>query len=306
MKAKLILAGPLQGVTDAAWRNAHAAVFGGVDGYYAPFMRVEHGEIRRRDLADASPERNTAPVVPQLLASPPNEAVLMASTLSEMGYSTIDINLGCPHPPVANKRKGSGMLPHPHLIEAMATALASVEGVRYTVKMRLGWQKPNEWRDALTALAPIEPVHVTVHPRLGVQQYKGELLTDEFESLLSQSPYPIVFNGGITSLNNAEVICDRYPALAGVMVGRGLIELPSMFIPDKYDTTHYAQFHQALLEGESLRLTGGEHQVLTHMKSLWAMLLPGADKRLRKRILKARDMAQYEAAVNELIAQNFR
>ena len=306
MKAKLILAGPLQGVTDAAWRNAHAAVFGGVDGYYAPFMRVEHGEIRRRDLVDVSPERNTAPVVPQLLASPPDEAVLMASTLREMGYSTIDINLGCPHPPVANKRKGSGMLPHPHLIEAMATALASVEGVRYTVKMRLGWQTPDEWRDALTALAPIEPVHVTVHPRLGVQQYKGELLTDEFESLLACATYPIVFNGGIANLSDVEAICDRYPTLAGVMVGRGLIELPSMLASDKCDTAHYARFHQALLEGELLRLTGGEHQVLTHMKSLWVMLLPEADKRLRKRVLKAHDMAQYEAAVNELFAQNFR
>ena len=38
---------PLQGYTDAAYRQAHACIFGGIDTYYSPFVRVEHGEIRR-------------------------------------------------------------------------------------------------------------------------------------------------------------------------------------------------------------------------------------------------------------------
>ena len=40
-----ILCGPVQGFTDCHWRNAHQEIFGGPDGYYGPFMRVEHGEI---------------------------------------------------------------------------------------------------------------------------------------------------------------------------------------------------------------------------------------------------------------------
>ena len=40
---------PLQGYTDAAYRQAHACIFGGIDTYYSPFVRVEHGEIRRKD-----------------------------------------------------------------------------------------------------------------------------------------------------------------------------------------------------------------------------------------------------------------
>ena len=53
-----VLAAPLQGVTDNVWRMAQHAVFGGVDAYYSPFMRVEHGEVRRKDLRDVDPERN--------------------------------------------------------------------------------------------------------------------------------------------------------------------------------------------------------------------------------------------------------
>ena len=306
MKAKLILGAPLQGVTDAARRNAHAAVFGGVDGYFAPFMRVEHGAIRRRDLADVSPERNSAPIVPQLLASPPNEAVLMATTLREMGYSSVDINLGCPHPPVSRKGRGSGMLAHPERLAEMCRALAGIDGMSYSVKMRLGYDAPEQWRQCLPTLERLAPQHITIHPRIGTQIYNGELIMDEFEAMLRATTLPVVFNGDLRTAEQVETMFDRYPQLAGVMVGRRLAELPSMFTADKCDSAHYKQFHQAILEGEMKRLTGGEHQLLQHMKTLWAMLLPDADKRLRKRVLKARDMAQYEAAVNELLTQNFR
>ena len=39
---------PLQGYTEAAYRNAHAAVFGGVDVYHTPFVRIDRGEFRHR------------------------------------------------------------------------------------------------------------------------------------------------------------------------------------------------------------------------------------------------------------------
>lgn len=40
-----IYAAPLQGYTEMAWRNAHDEVFGGIDAYYTPFVRM--GERRR-------------------------------------------------------------------------------------------------------------------------------------------------------------------------------------------------------------------------------------------------------------------
>ena len=35
---------PLQGYTDAAYRQAHACIFGGIDTYYSPFVRVKFAE----------------------------------------------------------------------------------------------------------------------------------------------------------------------------------------------------------------------------------------------------------------------
>ena len=42
---------PLQGYTEAIYRQAHARIFGGVESYYTPFVRVEHGEIRKKRYA---------------------------------------------------------------------------------------------------------------------------------------------------------------------------------------------------------------------------------------------------------------
>ena len=45
-----ILFAPLQGYTTGIYRKAHAEIFGGVDAYYAPFLRIENGKPREKDL----------------------------------------------------------------------------------------------------------------------------------------------------------------------------------------------------------------------------------------------------------------
>ena len=47
-----ILFAPLQGYTTGIYRKAHAEIFGGVDAYYAPFLRIENGRPREKDLRD--------------------------------------------------------------------------------------------------------------------------------------------------------------------------------------------------------------------------------------------------------------
>ncbi|MGL5786337.1 MAG: tRNA-dihydrouridine synthase family protein, partial [Bacteroidales bacterium] len=39
---------PLQGFTEVNYRNAHHQIFGGVDTYFTPFVRIERGEFRNK------------------------------------------------------------------------------------------------------------------------------------------------------------------------------------------------------------------------------------------------------------------
>ena len=291
-----VLAAPLQGVTDNVWRMAQHDVFGGVEAYYAPFMRVEHGEVRRKDLRDVDPERNTGiTLIPQILACQPDHALMMVEALKHMGYIRIDINLGCPFPPIALHRKGAGMLAHPELVETMFKALATVGDVEYSVKMRIGWDQNDQWRDILPLMDIIKPVSIAIHPRTGKQQYKGELDIEQFEALLAASPWPVVYNGNLRTVEDIQEIIQRYPTLAAVMVGSGLAANPGMFVPDAMPDD-YRRFHDLLVEGYTQQLNGGEAQLVRHLQDIWQTFLPGTSHKLFKAIRKSRTLEQYEAA----------
>ena len=297
-----VLAAPLQGVTDNVWRMAQHSVFGGVDAYYAPFMRVERGEVRRKDLRDVEPDRNAGiTLIPQILACQPDHALMMVDTLKQRGYSRIDVNLGCPFPPIALHRKGSGMLAYPELAEALFTALAAVDGVEYSVKMRLGWDQPGQWRDILPLMDILKPVNIAVHPRIGKQQYKGDLDIGQFEALMAASPWPIVYNGSLRTVEDIEAVVSRYPNLAAVMVGSGLAANPGMFAPDA-TPDDYRRFHDLLVDGYTDQLNGGEAQLVRHLQDIWQTFLPGTGHKLFKAIRKSRTLDQYQTAAAAALA----
>ena len=297
-----VLAAPLQGVTDNVWRMAQHEVFGGVDAYYAPFMRVERREVRRKDLRDVEPERNAGiTLIPQILACQPDHALMMVDALKQMGYSRIDINLGCPFPPIALHRKGSGMLAYPDLAEALFMALATVGDVTYSVKMRIGWDRNDQWRGILPLMDIIKPCHIAVHPRTGKQQYKGDLDMEQFEALLAASPWPIVYNGSLYSGEDIERVLQRYPTLAAVMVGSGLAANPGMFTPDA-KPDDYRRFHDMLVDGYTEQLNGGEAQLVRHLQDIWQTFLPRTEHKLFKAIRKSRTLEQYENAAAAALA----
>ncbi len=297
-----VLAAPLQGVTDNVWRMAQHEVFGGVDAYYAPFMRVEHGEVRRKDLRDVDPERNAGTtLIPQILACQPDHALMMVDALKQMGYRRIDINLGCPFPPIALHRKGSGMLAYPDLAENLFKALAGVDGVEYSVKMRLGWDRNDQWRDILPLMEALKPVNIAVHPRIGKQQYKGDLDIEQFEGLLAASPWPVVYNGSLRTVEDIEEVINRYPTIAAVMVGSGLAANPGMLAPDA-SPDDYRRFHEMLVDGYTEQLNGGEAQLVRHLQDIWQTFLPGTGHKLFKAIRKSRTLEQYETAAAAALA----
>ena len=66
----IIYLAPLEGVTDAVFRQTHHACFGGVSKYFIPFVSPTQNLVfTSRDLSAVSPEHNIGvPAVPQLLA----------------------------------------------------------------------------------------------------------------------------------------------------------------------------------------------------------------------------------------------
>ena len=105
-----ILFAPLQGYTTGIYRKAHAEIFGGVDAYYAPFLRIENGKPREKDLRDLNALEGNAREIPQIIANSVEEFKILANALIAKGYTEIDFNMGCPFPMQVSRHRGAGLL----------------------------------------------------------------------------------------------------------------------------------------------------------------------------------------------------
>lgn len=303
---------PLQGYTDAAYRQAHARIFGGVDTYYSPFVRVEHGEIRRKDARDINPENNRGVhLIPQLIAPYPDKLEQIMSLFSGYNYREADINLGCPFPMLAKRHNGAGMLPYPEEVkELLVAATEKYPRFRFSVKLRLGWENADECLALLPLLNALPLSHIILHPRLGKQQYKGEVDLDGFEAFYNGCDKPLFYNGDLHTTEDIQAIAMRFPKLAGIVIGRGLLANPALAWEYRQGKRLSAdemaekvrQLHTDVYNSYEEQLQGGETQLLMKMKSFWEYLLPEGNRKAKKTIHKTAKLTNYLAAVNELLS----
>ena len=114
----------------------------------------------------------------------------------------------------------------------------------------------------------------------------------------------MIYNGDILTLDDIKRIEERFPALKGVMLGRGLLANPALGVEYRNGRTLDSaelctlvqQMHDELFRQLSPRLQGNT-QFLTKMKPYWEYQLPTLPKRLRKPILKATTIEKYQSAV---------
>lgn len=145
-----------------------------LEAYYTPFVRLEKGVIRHKDKRDVSPDENMVPrLIPQVIASEPEELRQLTDFLAELGYRELDVNMGCPFPLIVRRGKGAGILSSPVKVAALLEMMKTFPEIRFSVKMRLGGQEPDEWRALVPLLNNSCVTQVTLHPRIGKQQYKG-------------------------------------------------------------------------------------------------------------------------------------
>ena len=302
---------PLQGFTTAIYREAHARVFGGVDVYYSPFVRWEKDGVRNRDLRDIDPNRNVleeAHFVPQLLAGNVEELKSLMLVVGKLGYHEVDLNWGCPFPLLTKRHKGVGLLAAPDEALRILKALSYYPDVRFSIKMRVGMTSADEGMALVEALNEAPLQQITLHPRVGVQQYRGEADWEAFSRFAGKCQHPLIYNGDIHSVEDIAKVTERFPSVAGVMVGRGLLARPSMAVEYQRGETWSEQqlrdgirrVHDIIYAYES-SVCQGEVQLLTKMQCYWAYLSPQIDKKSFKRLTKCTKLHNYLEAVADAL-----
>ena len=108
---------PMEEVTDVVFRSVVARA-GRPDVFFTEFMNVNgfcHPDGRASVARRLEISPTDAPIVAQIWGSDPEKFSLTAAEISKMGFSGIDINMGCPDKKVVKSGGGSALIQTPEL-----------------------------------------------------------------------------------------------------------------------------------------------------------------------------------------------
>ena len=225
---------PMEDVTDVVFRKVVARAaepdvfFTEFTNSASYFHSIGKESLRGRLLF----ENDEKPIVAHILGDDPNNFRDMSYGLAEMGFSGIDINMGCPAPNVFKHGRGSGLILRREVAAELIQA-AKAGGLPVSVKTRLGHAKLNEWREWLTHLLKQDIANLSIHLRTKVEMSKfeahWEMIPDIMKLRDEIAPNTLItINGDIPDRKVGLELVEKY-GVDGVMIGRGIFHNPFAF-----------------------------------------------------------------------------
>ena len=304
---------PLRGFTNALYRNLYSAHFQGIDSAISPFITtLSAKQINRSHIRDILPENNhSMPVVPQIIGNDPAGFIQLATRFHDLGYKTVNWNLGCPAPMVANKHRGSGLLPHPERIAAFLDHVIPRISARLSIKTRIGRIKKEEIFDLIPIFNQYPIEELIIHPRTGIQMYSGDVDLTTFGECLPLSNIPVAYNGDILDYDSFVRLKERFKSVSRWLVGRGVLSNP--FLPELLrsgkETIHqpverFKKFHDDLFDAYRAELSGQSHLV-DKMKSYWLYFFRAFEngESVFKKVKKVSTLKKYDEIVGRFLAE---
>jgi tRNA-dihydrouridine synthase len=229
---KSLLFAPMEGITDEAYRIAIVKTFPEWDQLFTDFLRVPSvGRISERSLLEhfgpriyANPEwrkKNSY----QILTSPRAQTQAVVEILDSLGFSHLDLNLGCPSPTVNSHFGGAYLLSnHGALKEILKTIRENFKGT-FTVKMRVGYRDDKNFFESLKLIEDAGVEAITLHARTRDQLYQGVADWKYITEAVNTVKVPVIGNGDIWTADDIDNIFTN-TGCHSVMLGRSALKTP--------------------------------------------------------------------------------
>lgn len=298
---------PMEGISTYIYRGLHARFFGGTEEYFAPFIAPDgSGSFKSSALRDILPENNrNIYLIPQLLVNRPGPFIHVARELSAMGYTEVNLNIGCPSATVVSKHKGSGMLLDLKSLDNCLNEIFSLAPLGVSIKTRMGMESTEEFSAIMEIYRKYPLKRLIVHARARSGMYKSPVDIPGFLSALRDCPWPVWYNGDIFSPDSLNPLATGTQSIAGLMLGRGAVAdpaLPRVLKGGKaLEVQELKAFHDTLLDAYLAAGYDGR-AAMSRLKELWFYMLykfPDS-RRESKQLLKSQTLPDYVSAVSAL------
>jgi tRNA-dihydrouridine synthase len=224
---------PMDGVTDVVFCQIIAEI-GRPDVFFTEFVNVEG---LTSDGAEKVAEalkfgKNELPIVAHLWGKDSQAFYKASKMCKQMGFSGIDINMGCPDRVIVNRGNCAALIKNPELAKEIIEATCKgAGGLPISVKTRFGFDQIDlEW---IKFLLQQNLAAITIHLRTVLELSKvpahWELMSQVVKLREEISPKTLIIGNG--DILNYDEINDKFKAYKcdGFMVGRGIFQNPWFF-----------------------------------------------------------------------------
>ncbi len=298
---------PLEGITTYTYRNTHNGMFGGCDGYFAPFITpTENEKVGLRVIRDIVPDKNQGiDLVPQVLSNKAEAFLSFLPKIKELGYTSINLNFGCPSGTVVKKGRGAGFLKDVEGIDEFLCRIFEKTDIDVSVKTRIGFWQAEEMERLMEVYNKYPISLLIIHPRTRENYYNGVPDMEAFKKAYDSSEVPVCYNGNVFSSKDFDKIKGEFPKLHSVMLGRGAVANPAIFREikggERLKTAELVDF-TANLQKRYLGVLGSEIYTLHKLKEIWMYMMWNFpdEKKLFKAIKKASNLVDLNNAIMQL------
>src|SRR3989344_1543336 len=226
IKKPIIALAPMDGYTDTAFRRVCKQVnpaivvfteFTSADG-------LSYGAKRLKEKIASHPAEQ--PIIVQLFGKKPEKFVEAAKVCEAMGFSGIDINMGCPARKVLSSEHGLALRKDPDMACRIVEALANATKLPVSVKTRLGWNGSEDLSEFAQQLENAGANLITIHARFFKEVRYGPVDYEPVYEMKKKLTIPVIGNGSIVSLADGRA---KLGNLDGFMIGRASFGNPWVF-----------------------------------------------------------------------------
>ncbi len=186
-----------------------------------------YGSENTKELLYTS-ENERGRVGAQIFGSDPAFMRRAAESEELSAFEIVDINMGCPVPKIYKNGEGSALLENPRLAERVVEETAK-SGKIVTVKCRIGISRERIVAEEFCKrMEGAGARAITVHGRTRADMYSGEPDYKAIAAVKNAVSVPVIANGGIFSVKDAEIMMERTGA-DGVEIARAALYDPQIF-----------------------------------------------------------------------------
>ena len=168
------------------------------------------------------------PVIAQIFGKDVETFVSATKLCEQMGFSGIDLNMGCPSKKVVKSEHGVALRKKPDLAYRLIEAVANATSLPVSVKTRLGWSDASDLIEFSKGAQNAGANMICIHARTYVQPYKVAAQWEHVYEMKKHVSIPILGNGGITSLQDG---LEKTQNLDGFLIGQATFGNPWIFDP---------------------------------------------------------------------------